>query len=133
MSRRPTYSLSALFLLMTIVGVLAAIASSPAGGTQLFTVRDSSGEAHSWPTIAAFCVSGAFGAIVMAYNTWKLEMLASGALVGGGIGLVALRVLLWPNNFPIILGGAAMILAYAIVVRLANPRSADDPPKIDGA
>jgi hypothetical protein len=128
MSRHPTYSLSALFLLMTIVGVLAAIASSPAGGTQLFTVRDSSGEAHSWPTFAAFCVAGALGAIVMAYNTWKLEMLMSGALVGGGIGLVALRVLLWPNNFPIILGGAALILVYALIVRLANRPAPNDPP-----
>src|SRR5260221_10080088 len=128
MSRRPTYPLSALFLLTTIVGVLAAIASSRAGGTQLFTVRDSSGEAHSWPTIAAFCLSGALGAIVMAYSTWKWEMLASGALVGGGIGLVALRVLLWPNNFPIILGGAAMILAYALLTRLVNRPATNDPP-----
>ena len=133
MSRRPTYSLSALFLLMTIVGVLAAIASSPVGGTQLFSVRDSLGEAHSWPTIAAFCVSGALGAIVMAYNTWKWEMLMSGGLVGGGIGLVALRVLLWPNNFPLILGGAAMILAYAVIVRLANRPATDDPPPDAGS
>ena len=50
MSRQPTYSMSALFLLVTIVGVLAAIVSSPTGGTPLFSLRDTSGAGHEWPS-----------------------------------------------------------------------------------
>ncbi len=117
MSRRLTYSLSALFLLVTIVGVLAAIVSSRAGAAELFSLRDTRGESHYGPAIIALAVSGLFGAILMAYNSLDWEMIAIGYGIGVGVGMVALRLLLWPNDYRLVLGGAAAILVYAIAIR----------------
>jgi hypothetical protein len=120
MARRPTYSLSALFLLVTIVGVLAAIVSSPSSGTSLFSIRDTNGAVHEWPSAALALIGGALGVIVMAYVTWRWDMLLLAYCVGVGVGLVAERVLLWPIQPGVLFGGAAVILAYASIAALAN-------------
>lgn len=129
MARRPTYSLSALFLLVTIVGVLAAIASSPIGGTSLFSIRDTSGAAHHWPSAALAFVGGVLGVVVMIYVTWRWDMLLLAFWVGGGVGLVAERVLLWPIQPGVLFGGAAIILAYASIAAMANSRLRREPGK----
>ena len=132
MSRQATYSLSALFLLVTIVGVLAAIVSSPIGGTPLFSIRDTSGAAHEWPSAVLALVGGVLGVVVMAYVTWRWDMLLLAFCVGVGVGLVAERVLLWPIQPGVLFGGAAMILAYASIAALANSRSRREPGKHEG-
>jgi hypothetical protein len=131
MSRQPTFSMSALFLLVTIVGVLAAIVSSPATGTPLFSIRDTSGAAHSGPSVVTAIAGGWLGVIVMAYVTWKWQMLVLAYLVGVGVGVVALRVLFWPNQPGVLFGGAAMILAYASIAAVANSRTRREPEKRD--
>jgi hypothetical protein len=127
MSRQPTYSMSALFLLVTIVGVLAAIVSSPTGGTALFSIRDTNGAAHEWPSAVLAFGGGVLGVVVMAYVSWRWDMLLMAYCVGVGVGLVALRVLLWPSQPGVLFGGAAMILVYASIAALANSRSRRGP------
>jgi hypothetical protein len=119
MNDRSTYPMSALFLLVTMVAVLLAIASS--AGTE-WLVKEPLGP------VIAMVVGAVLGPIVMAYVTLRWEMLVMSYFVGVGVSFVAIRLLIWPNDLRIVLGGAAVLLAYGIVIRLTHPRPTDATP-----
>lgn len=133
MSRHLTFSLSALFLLVTIVGVMAAIVSSPSGARQFLTILDTNDEAHYQPAIIAILVSGVLGLVVMAYNSLEWEMLVVGFGAGAAVGMVALRLLLWPFDFRVVLGGIAAMLAYGVLIRVTTPKPASNRIDTDDA
>jgi hypothetical protein len=121
MNDRSTYPMSALFLLVTMVAVLLAIASS---GGSAWLVKE-----PAWPIVAVMVVGGVLGPIVMAYVTLKWEMLVLSYFVGLGVSFVAVRLLIWPNDLRVVLGGTAVLLAYGIVIRLTHPRPTDATPQ----
>jgi hypothetical protein len=109
--------MSALFLLVTIVGVLLAIAFS--GGVEWLA------KVPAVPMIVVLVLGAILGPIVMAYVTLKWEMLGMSYFVGVGVGFVALRLLIRPNDLRVVFAGAAVLLSYGVIMLLAHPRPTD--------
>jgi hypothetical protein len=117
MQQRSTYPMSALFLLVTMIAVLLAIASS--GGTKWLY------DGPAGPIIAVLLAGALLGPIVMAYVTLRWKMLVMSYFIGAGVSFVAVRLLIWPNDLRVVIGGAAVLLAYGIAIRLTHAGSTD--------
>ena len=124
MQPRSTYPMSALFLLVTIVAVLVAVASSDISAWLKIVPMDTFGV----PLTAAAAFLGPLGPIVMAYQTRNWDILVLSYFLGTAVSLIALRLMVGPSNAAVAAAGAAIIIGYAIAIRFLQPRSASDAP-----
>src|SRR6266566_1780521 len=122
--RRSSYSMSAFFLLVTVVAVLVAVVS--AGLSEW--MKSVPTESFAVPLAIAAAFNGLLGPIVMAYQTSNWATLLLSYFVGTAIGAVAMRLLIGPNNLAVAAAGSAILVAYAIVIRLLQPRPVSDAP-----
>ena len=115
MTRRATYSMAALFLLVTIVGALLAVAFSGLAARRVPLEG----------VIAGAPFGGFLGLIVMIYQTrkWNATLLVSSWFVGAGVGLVAAGCLAGSNEWGVALAGGTIVLAYSAVIFYAPVRA----------
>jgi hypothetical protein len=111
--------MSVLFLLVTIVAVLVGVASS--GIAQWLKIVPM--ETFGVPLAAAAIVLGLLGPIVMAYQTGNGGLLVLSYAIGAAISALALRLLFGPSNMAVAAAGAAILVAYAIAIRILQPRN----------
>jgi hypothetical protein len=128
MHHRSTYPMSALFLLVTIVAVLVAVASSDISTWLRIVPMDTFGG----PLTAAAAFLGLLGPIVMAYQTRNWDVLVLSYFLGTAVSLIALRLMVGPSSFTVAAAGAAILVGYAIVIRLLQPRAASDESTTGG-
>src|SRR5262249_5998505 len=101
MPHRSNFPMSALFLLMTVVGVLLAVTCSGGASWSKFQPPDA--------IVAAGGMCGILGVIMMAYSSPGAWRLVLSWFVGGAIGLVGIRLLSYPHDFRVTLGGSAIL------------------------
>jgi hypothetical protein len=128
MRHRSTYPMSALFLLVTIVAVLVAVASSEMSAWLKVVPLDTFGV----PLAGAAAFLGLLGPIVLAYQTSNWDTLLLSYFVGTAISAVAVRLFIGPNSFAVAAAGAAIVVGYAIVVRVLQPRAESESATIVG-
>ena len=114
--------MSAFFLLVTIVAVLLAVASSDVS-QWLASVPI---ESLAVPLAVAAAFTGLLGPIVMAYQTSNWDMLLLSYFVAAATSAVAMRLFIGPSSFAVAAAGAAIVVGYAIVVRSLQPRAEGD-------
>ncbi len=128
MQHRSTYPMSALFLLVTIVAVLVAVASSDISAWLKIVPMDTFGV----PLTGAAAFLGLLGPIVMAYQTRNWDILVLSYFLGTAVSLIALRLMVGPSNLAVAAAGAAILILYAMAIRFLQPRSTSDAPAAEG-
>jgi hypothetical protein len=119
MRRQSTYPMSALFLMVTIVAVFAAIVGT--GGPEWL-------KSLSLPLVGLATFNGFLGPVLMVYQTRRIDMLMLSFSVGTAASFVALRMILGPAGLPVAILGSGVLVAYAIVIRILQPRPQRDTP-----
>jgi hypothetical protein len=131
MQRRSTYPMSTLFLLVTVVAVLMAMASSRISEWLNVTRPFNTFEPTIRITVAA-AFFGLLGPIVMAYQTSSADLLLLSYFVGVAISGVAVLLFVGPNSIAVAAAGAAIVVAYAVVIRFLQPPRRRDAPSSGG-
>ncbi len=118
-SPRGRFSMSALFLLVTIAAVCAAVATS--GVRTHFQATVDVG-----PGVALAITAGILAMILMAYSSVAgIRMLVRAFFIGAAAGVVSYLVLWQPPDIRVLIAGCVVLLSYGLVMRKLQPQPRD--------
>ncbi len=114
--------MSALFLLVTIAAVCAAVATSGVRTHYQATV-------DVGPGVALAITAGILAMILMAYSSVAgIRMLVRAFFIGAAAGVVSYLVLWQPPDLRVLIAGCVVLLSYGLVTRKLQP-----PPREEHA